>query len=65
MTFYIRSTASPLHLYRTKLLFKKEYNHRILAQKDAKKVESISIQASRIDVVELSKAAKLYIESKN
>ena len=63
--FYIQNKLSghPLY-YITKGKVERCYAFRALAEKDAERIEkSIEYQVNRIDVVEISKSARLYMEN--
>lgn len=58
-----KTTGQPLH-YLSKGRVEKYYSMRVLAEIDAKKAEQETcLKTSRIDVVEISKSARLYLEN--
>ena len=63
--YYIqnRITGLPAHPL-ARGIVEKSYSLRILAEQDADKAnQEITLKAKRIDVVELSKSARLYMEN--
>ena len=65
MSYYVqnKTTGQPTH-YTHKGRVEKSYSIRILAEMDAEKIEQANyLKASRIDVVEISKSARLYLEN--
>ena len=63
--FYVqnKTTGQPSY-YTHKGMVEKCYSLRILAEMDAEKAEQdASLKSTRIDVVEISKSARLYLEN--
>jgi hypothetical protein len=63
--FYVQNKSTGQSLYYThKGKVEKVYSLRIVAEVDAKKAEETTlIKSQRIDVVEISKSAKLWLEN--
>ncbi len=63
--YYVQNkiTGQPSY-YTHKGMIEKSYSLRILAERDAEKAEQdTSLKTTRIDVVEISKSARLYLEN--
>jgi len=63
--YYVQDRMTKKPTYDTsKGVFQKAYAYRILAERDASRANASStVQCQRVDVVEISKSARLYLEN--
>jgi hypothetical protein len=63
--YYVRNSTTGQPLYGThRGQVEKAYSLRLLAEKSAEKVEQdTALKTARVDVVEISKSARLYLEN--
>jgi len=65
MTYYVRNSTTGQPLYGThRGQVEKAYSLRLLAEKSAEKVEQETVlKTARVDVVEISNSARIYLEN--
>lgn len=62
--YYIQNKTTGQPVYLTRRQVEKCYSLRVLAVKDAEKTEQENyLKTARVDVVEISKSARLYLEN--